>query len=122
MSENEFSRRDLTRRAAGSALVMTAASYARILGANDKVPLGVIGCGGRGRHVMGLFQQNPRVTVAALCDVYGQRIDQARQTMADARSFSDHRKLLEMKELAAVYIATPDHWHAATAIDALNAG
>ncbi|MBI1786662.1 MAG: Gfo/Idh/MocA family oxidoreductase [Acidobacteria bacterium] len=118
MSGTPLDRRDLFRGAAA----LTAASYSRILGANDRVPLGVIGCGGRGQHVMSLFQKNAAVQVAAVCDVYGQRIDQTLQKAPGARGFRDHRKLLEMKEVAAVYIATPDHWHAATSIDALNAG
>jgi len=103
-------------------MAMTAASYSRVLGANDKINLGVIGCGGRGLGVMGTFQKNPAIQVTAVCDVYGVQIDRARQRAPEARSFTDHRKLLEMKEVDAVLIGTPDHWHAAIAIDALNAG
>ncbi len=94
----------------------------RILGANDRIGLGVIGCGERGRHDMDQFQKHADVDVVAVCDVYGEMIDRAQQKVPNARSFTDHRKLLEMKEVAAVLIATPDHWHARTAIDALNAG
>jgi len=112
-------RRDFVRAAAVS---MTAGSYSRVVGANDRVQLGLIGCGGRGRGVMGTFVKTEQVNVAAVCDVYGERIDRARQIAAEAKSFGDHRKLLEMKQLDAVLIATPDHWHALTAIDALNAG
>jgi predicted dehydrogenase len=103
-------------------MAVTAASYSRVLGANDKINLGVIGCGGRGLGVMGTFQKNPAIQVTAVCDVYGVQIDRARQRAPEARSFTDHRKLLEMKEVDAVLIGTPDHWHAAIAIDALNAG
>ena len=103
-------------------MAMTAASYSRVLGANDKINLGVIGCGGRGLGVMGTFQKNPAIQVTGVCDVYGVQIDRARQRAPEARSFTDHRKLLEMKEVDAVLIGTPDHWHAAIAIDALNAG
>jgi predicted dehydrogenase len=67
------------------------------------------------------FQQDPKVHVAAVCDVYSQQIDHALQKARDAKSFTDHRKLLEEK-LDAVLIATPDHWHSTIAIDALNAG
>ena len=101
---------------------MTAASYSRVLGANDKIQLGVIGCGERGRHDMSQFMMVPTVNVAAVCDIYGQQIDQARQAATSAKNFTDHRKLLEMKEIDAVLIATPDHWHSRTAIDALRAG
>jgi predicted dehydrogenase len=101
---------------------LTAASYARVLGANDKILLGVIGCGDRGLSDMSQFQQNASVEVAAVCDIYGVQIDKARQQAPRAQEFKDHRKLLEMKEVTAVLIATPDHWHAQTAVDALNAG
>ena len=119
MAEMALLRRDFVRAAAVS---MTAGSYSRVLGANDRVQLGLIGCGGRGRGVMGTFVKTEQVNVAAVCDVYGERIDRAKQIAAEAKSFGDHRKLLEMKQLDAVLIATPDHWHALTAIDALNAG
>jgi predicted dehydrogenase len=105
-----------------SAAALTAASYNRVLGANDTLQLGVIGPGDRGRFDMSQFMQDPKVHVAAVCDIYSEQIDKARQKAVDAKSFTDHRKLLEMKEIDAVLIATPDHWHARTAIDALNAG
>jgi predicted dehydrogenase len=113
-----FVRRDFLRGAAA----LSALSYSRVQGASEKIVLGVIGCGDRGRYDMENFQAHPEVSVAALCDVYEERINLARKPAADARSFTDHRKLLEMKELNAVLIATPDHWHAQCAIDALNAG
>jgi predicted dehydrogenase len=118
MPENLPARRDLLRAATG----LTALSYSRVLGANDTVRLGVIGCGERGRHDMGRFQETSKVDVVAVCDVYGEQIDKARQKAQHARNFSDHRRLLEMKDVDAVLIATPDHWHAQTTIDALNAG
>src|SRR6266404_3440143 len=105
-----------------SAAAVTAASYSRIMGANDRINLGLIGCGERGTYVMTVFQKNSSVEVSAVCDVYGERIDKARSKAPDAKSFTDHRKLLEMKDLDAVLVATPDHWHAGTAIDSLNAG
>jgi len=114
----ELKRRDLLR----TASALTALSYSRVLGANDKVQLGVVGCGERGRYDMSQFQENPSVDVTAVCDVYGEQIDKARQKAPHARNFTDHRKLLEMKEIDAVLIATPDHWHAPIAIDALNSG
>jgi predicted dehydrogenase len=115
---DSFTRRTLM---AGAA-AFTATSYSRILGANNRVALGVIGSGDRGRHVMGLFQATKQVDVVALCDVYAQQIDRAMERAPGAKGYSDHRKLLEHKGLNAVLIATPDHWHAATTIDALNAG
>jgi predicted dehydrogenase len=114
---------DMGRRAflAGT-LGITAASYARVPGANDMLQMGVIGAGERARWDMNLFLANPKVRFMALCDIYAEQIERARQRVPDAKGFADHRKLLEMKELDAVLIATPDHWHAPCTIDALNAG
>ncbi len=119
---DQIGRRSLLRGLTTGAATLTAASYSRVMGANDRVQLGAIGVGDRGRHVMGLFIGSNIVDVQAVCDVYAQQIDLAKQKAPNAKTFSDHRKLLEMKELDAVLIATPDHWHATCAIDALNAG
>jgi predicted dehydrogenase len=122
MSQPQLARRQFLRSAGTSALAFTAASYSRISGANDQIQLGLIGCGGRGTYVMETFQKTNRVNVTAVCDVYAQRVDRAIQKAPSAKGFSDHRKLLESKQLDAVLIATPDHWHTMTTIDALNAG
>lgn len=113
-----MNRRSLIRGAAA----MSAASYMRVLGANDRVQLGLIGCGDRGEYVMTVFQNSKQVDVNAVCDIYGAKIDKVQQKATTAKGFNDHRKLLEAKNVDAVLIATPDHWHAGCAIDALNAG
>ena len=101
---------------------MSAGSYSRILGANDQIRLGLIGAGQRGQSVMKAFLKNEAIQVSAICDVYAGRVDQAMETATEARGFSDHRKLLDQKDVDVVLIATPDHWHAGVAIDAANAG
>ncbi len=63
----------MTRRDAARGAAITALSYSRILGANDRIGLGVIGTGGRGTYVMGLFHKNCDVDVRAFCDVYPAR-------------------------------------------------
>jgi predicted dehydrogenase len=118
MSETVVPRRNFLRGAAAT----TALSYSRILKANDRVQLGLIGCGERGRYDMGNFVKSGTVDVVALCDVYATQIDKAKSTAPNAKTFSDHRKLLEMKEVDTALIGVPDHWHSAVAIDALNAG
>lgn len=101
--------------------MMSAASYSRILGANDRIVMGLIGCGERGVGVLGTFVKTDRVEVPAICDVWAERLQVAKKVAPNATEFGDHRKLLDTK-LDAVLIATPDHWHCPIAIDALNAG
>jgi predicted dehydrogenase len=112
----------ITRREGIRAAALTALSYARVLGANERMQLGLIGAGERGRYVASLFQKTEEADVRAVCDVYGQRIDEGLAQAPGAKPFTDHVRLLEWKELDAVLIATPDHWHKAIAIDALSAG
>jgi predicted dehydrogenase len=112
----------ITRRDVARAAAMTALSYSRVLGANDRIGLGVIGTGERGTYVMSLFQKNPDVEVRALCDVYAARIDEAQQKAPNTKTFVDHRQLLELKEIDSVLIGSPDHWHRDHAVDAMNAG
>ena len=114
-----LARRDLLRTAT---VAVTAASYSRIMGANDKMNLGVIGCGERAMLDMTQFIANPAVSVKALCDVYAVHIDNFLTKAPGAKTFTDHRKLLDEKDVDMVLIATPDHWHSTCAIDALNAG
>jgi predicted dehydrogenase len=116
---NDFARRDFLR---GAAATLSAVSASRVLGANDRVRLGVIGCGDLGQWDANLFLATGQVDVVALCDIFGDHIDSLKQKSPAAQAFTDHRRLLELKDLDAVLIATPDHWHAACAIDALNAG
>jgi len=110
------------RRFIAGATAVAAASYQRILGANDRISMGLIGAGERGRYVMDYFLKNPGVQMVAACDVWGDQIDKAKQMAPGLQGFGDHRQLLESKDIDAVLIATPDHWHVPIAIDAMNAG
>ncbi len=119
-----ISRRDFLNTVTATATVTaaTALSSGRVLGAADRVRLGLIGCGSRGTGDMINFVKLGNTDVVALCDVYGAQMDRAKQNAPNARPFKDHRQLLEMKDLDAVLIAVPDHWHKAITIDALDAG
>jgi predicted dehydrogenase len=118
MSEIDISRRAVLRGVAAS----TALSYSRVMGANERVQMGLIGCGGRGMGDLGNFVQLGSVDVVALCDVWETKMARGKQRFANAKTFTDHRKLLELKEVDAALIGVPDHWHAPITIDALNAG
>ena len=118
MPENDVPRRTFLRTVSAA----TALSYSRVYGANERIQLGLIGCGERGRYDMGNFVKSGKVDVVALCDIYGNNLDSAKTTAPNAKTFGDHRKLLETKEVDVALIGVPDHWHASCAIDALNAG
>ena len=114
-------RRTFTKAAAVAAL--SAASYARAIGANDRLQLGFVGVGNRGDQLLDAFLPHKDCEPVALCDVYEPYLPAAQKKVGgSAKTFHDHRKLLEVKELDAVVIATPDHWHAVQFVDACRAG
>jgi predicted dehydrogenase len=91
---------------------------------NDRVSFGVIGCGGMGTgHVRSLVQRSSpdNIKVLAVCDVYQRRLNRAKE-IVQGDGYLDYRKLLDRKDIDAVLIATPDHWHAKISMDALDAG
>lgn len=101
----------------------TALSAARVLGANDRINVALIGCGGRGRYVAKLMRDAGNCAYAAVADVYKTNGEIAREWAgADAKYFADFRKLLDSKDIDAVHIATPDHWHAIISVLACQAG
>lgn len=94
---------------------------------NDTVVLGLIGCGGMGAANMRTLMGNPDVSVAAICDVDMDRVtgdyEDVRKKYGKAPDvYSDYRKLLERKDIDAVIVGTPDHWHALNFIHACEAG
>jgi len=117
------SRREFITRTTTGAVGLTAAGWSRVLGANDRVRLGVIGTGNRGGDVMSWFQKESDVEVVALCDCYDRNLNEAHQkTEGKAKTYADYRKLLESKDVDAVLIATPDPWHTRMSIDSCDAG
>ena len=112
-----------TRRSFGSAAAFTALSYQRILGANGRLQMGYIGLGNRGDQVHdGFLEHGDQVTVA-ICDLRDDYLDfAAKKSRATPERYKDYRKLLENKDVEAVAIATPDHWHALQFVDACRAG
>lgn len=100
----------------------TALAQSRIVGANDRIRVGIIGAGGRGRYLIGQFKELGAEMVA-VCDVYEPNL-QAGMAIANtgARSYETYPRLLEDKSIDAIIVATPDHWHAQMTIDAVHAG
>ncbi|HUQ94463.1 MAG TPA: Gfo/Idh/MocA family oxidoreductase [Bryobacteraceae bacterium] len=106
--------------ASGSGLVAVAAPP-------DQVSLGVIGAGGRGTHVMTIFQKDPALRVHAIADVYEPNLERGLSTVrkaqtAPAKPYRNYKDLLADKNIQAVLIATPEHWHHRMVLDALAAG
>jgi predicted dehydrogenase len=108
-------------------LASAAARRARastVVGANRKLAVGLIGCGGRGVHDAGLFRDSPDVEVAYVCDVDDERRRAAAEslTVDASHAVSDMRRILDDPAVDAVIVATPDHWHSPAAILACDAG
>jgi predicted dehydrogenase len=104
-----------------SGLATTLASQT-MLGANERLRVGVIGCGARGLELTRWAAGCPNVQVGAVADVYAQALDDARRLLPGADFHRDYRRLLEDRTIDAVVIATPPHLHAPQFIDALEAG
>ena len=107
---------------ASSALALTATSYNKVLGANDRVRLGIIGPGARGQETMKYFLEAPNAEFVAAADVYTRRLEEVKKFGANIQGFGDHRKMLEAKDVDAVIISSPLHTHARHFLDAVAAG
>jgi len=104
------------------AFIASAASAARLMGANERIRGAIIGSGGRGRYLTGEFKEIG-VEMGAVCDVYEPNLQAGLKVASTgAKSFDNYKKLLEDKSIDVVIVATPDHWHAQMTIDAVEAG
>lgn len=112
--------------AAGAAAIYHRNVHAKIVGANDRINIGCIGVGGRGRGVMRwaieVGKNSRPAQVVAVCDVYRKRLNQAKEISQAELATLDYREVIARKDIDAVIIATPDHWHAPIAIEAMKAG
>ena len=121
-----FLKQAVTAGVAMTAMASSAASYARILGANDRVNAAFIGLGGRGQTLLDDFFAIGGVDVTELCDTDSRRLAEAGAMVANAggkaREFVDLRQMLDGSSADLVVVATPDHWHTPAALMALQAG
>jgi NADH/NAD ratio-sensing transcriptional regulator Rex len=118
-----FTTDSCNRRRFVGATIATAASYSRILGANERVRIGAIGTGSRGQALLGALNRAASTDIVAICDVYKPHLITTKAAHApDAEEYGDHRALLDRKDVDAVIIATPDHWHVRILTDAIQAG
>ncbi len=117
----------MTGAGAAVGIAVSARSYARIKGANDRLHVAVVGVNGRGQAHMSAFAKQPNVTVTHLVDVDADVLAKRAGAFAAAghagiRTEVDYRRLLDRRAVDIVTVATPDHWHAKVAIDAMDAG
>ncbi len=131
----EITRREFLKATSGAAVAVGLAGTAtteataapskatRRVSASEKIVLGFVGVAGRGGGHLDWFGRHPDVAIGAICDVYQPHLESAiAKTGGKAKGYHDFRKLLEQKDLDAVVIATPPHWHPLVAIAACQAG
>jgi predicted dehydrogenase len=125
----KISRRNFNKSVAmgAASLAMSAGPAVRnVLGANDRISVGLIGSGGQGAYNLRSFVKTGQVDVVALADVNDLPLNNALASLnlpaGKVKSYKDFRKLLEIKEIDAVIVATPEHWHAIPMIMACEAG
>ncbi|PYU07361.1 MAG: gfo/Idh/MocA family oxidoreductase [Acidobacteria bacterium] len=116
------SRREFLKDAAMGAAVLAAGPAARALGANDRVRVGMIGVGGRGQELLHEVLRVPNVQLVAIADIYSRRREEAKKLAPEIQTLDDHRRLLDMKDIDGVLVASPLHIHARHFLDALAAG
>ncbi|MDF1863469.1 MAG: Gfo/Idh/MocA family oxidoreductase [Saprospiraceae bacterium] len=127
--KNNITRRNFVKKSSIglTAMAVSASSYARILGSNERLNIGVAGLNGRGQGHLIAAALGKNSTVTAFCDVDTRTFEKSHKTLekcgvGEVMTYIDIRKLLENKDIDAVSIAAPDHWHAPMAIMSMNAG
>lgn len=112
----------------GNAAAAPALAASRVIGANDRINIGIIGVGSKGRGHLRLLLARSRdrgdVRVVAVSDIYSKRREEAlsRAALDSGRGYVEYQELLARTDVDGVVIATPDHWHATMALDAIEAG
>ena len=125
--KNTLSRREFIN-ASGAALTAVgwaASSYARILGANDRIGVAFIGAGGMGTnhlHAIRDLRAKNNLAPVAVADCWKRRANAGAAVVGAPQAFDDYRKVLDLPEVDYVTIATPEHWHAQMTMDAMDAG
>jgi predicted dehydrogenase len=120
MAEN--TRRDFIKQSALGTAAMLVYPPASVLGANDRVRVAMIGVGGRGEELLKQVLRVPNAQLVAIADVYSHRRDEAKRMASGIQTVDDHRRLLDMKDIDGVIVASPLHIHARHFQDALAAG
>ena len=106
---------------------MSAASALRVWGANERINVAIVGLGGRGSNHLDIYSTLPEARVVGLCDVNQAARERAQATLLKntsekGKEFADMRDVFADSGVEAVSVATPNHWHALTAIGAMQSG
>ncbi|MGO8815069.1 MAG: Gfo/Idh/MocA family oxidoreductase [Terriglobia bacterium] len=126
-SSSQVSRRGFIKAAGlGGATLAAAPAWGRILGANDRINVALIGVGCRGNDHLELLLQHrknkPDIEIVAICDTYQKRLSMALRKAPGAKTYAHHQEVLQRTDIDAVFIATPDHWHAPITLAAMESG
>jgi predicted dehydrogenase len=113
-------RRTFLKQAAIAAVLAYPSS--KVLGANDRVRVGMIGVGDRGNDLLDQVVKVPNVDLVAMADIYSRRRDQAKSKVPAIQTFDDYRRLLDMKDVDGVIVASPLHIHERHFVDTLASG
>jgi len=117
-----INRRQFTKGAAAAG-ISTALSASRVYGANERIRLGFIGLGNRGDQVLDGFLEQKDCEVVGVCDIHEPYLTfAAKKSGSSPNRHKDYHEVLARKDVDAVVIVTPDHWHALQMIDACKAG
>jgi predicted dehydrogenase len=119
---NDQTRRTFLKQAALGTAAVLAYPTSTVLGANDRVRVGMIGVGDRGNDLLGQIRAVHGVELVAMADVYSRRRDEAKSKVPGIQTFDDHRRLLDIKDIDAVIVASPLHIHSRHFLDTLAAG
>jgi predicted dehydrogenase len=115
-------RRSFLRQAALSTAAVLAYPPSKVLGANDRVRVGMIGVGDRGNDLLGQVKSVSNVEIVAMADVYSRRREHVKGRVPEIQTFDDYRRLLDLKDIDGVIVASPLHTHARHFVDTLAAG
>ena len=115
-------RRGFLKQAALGTAAFLAYPHSSVLGANDRVRVGMIGLGDRGQDLLEEVVKVPNIQLVAMADVYSRRRDAAKKKVPGIQTFDDHRRLLDIKDIDAVIVASPLHPHARHFLDTLASG
>ncbi|MGA8311809.1 MAG: Gfo/Idh/MocA family oxidoreductase, partial [Terriglobales bacterium] len=118
----EHTRRTFIKQAAVGAAALLAHPTARVLGANDRVRVAMIGAGARGQELLRQAVEIPSLQVVAVADVYTRRFDEARKIVPGVETVGDYRRVLDRKDIDGILVASPLHIHARHFMDTLAAG